>query len=116
MIYAVVMLFSFLLSACGPDSTDSSQQTGLEALAALTSDVPEELYTLTWDPVNDQSVQGYKVHVGISSGHYIAERDVGIVTSVPFRLPGRRVWYFAVTAYNSAGESQFSQEVSLGPS
>ncbi len=56
---------------------------------------------------------GYRVHYGNGSRSYTRTVDVGNVTT--FRVDGLAAgsWYFAVTAYNSAGrESTYSNEAS----
>ncbi len=69
--------------------------------------------TLAWNPVTDQTLDGYKVYVGTASGLYTSTITVGNLTSytVGSLTPGT-TYYFAVTAYNSAGESSPSNEVS----
>lgn len=66
---------------------------------------------LAWDPVNDSSVKGYKVHFGTSSRQYDTHQDVGNVTSFVSYVSGGYTWYFAVSAYNAAGDSPLSQEL-----
>jgi hypothetical protein len=69
--------------------------------------------TLAWNPVTDLTSGGYKVHVGTASGLYTRIIDVGNITSyIIDGLPTATTYYFAVTAYNSAGESVPSNEVS----
>jgi hypothetical protein len=69
--------------------------------------------TLTWDPETDLSVSGYKAYVGTSSNAYGAPVDIGNVTTYQIvNLQPGTTYYFAVTAYNSAGESGYSNEVS----
>ncbi len=69
--------------------------------------------TLTWNPVTDLTLDGYKVHVGTASGLYTRIIDVGNITSyIVDSLTTATTYYFAVTAYNSAGESAPSNEVS----
>ncbi|OFZ22720.1 MAG: hypothetical protein A2X94_03475 [Bdellovibrionales bacterium GWB1_55_8] len=68
---------------------------------------------LEWDPSPDADVTGYRIYVGFSSGSYLENVDVGNVTSYTVRnlTPGQ-TYFFAATAYNSAGmESVFSNEV-----
>lgn len=69
--------------------------------------------TLAWVPVTDPTLYGYKVYVGTASGLYTRIIDVGNITSyIVDSLPTATTYYFAVTAYNSAGESVPSNEVS----
>ncbi|HWF59480.1 MAG TPA: fibronectin type III domain-containing protein [Nitrospira sp.] len=69
--------------------------------------------TLTWNAVTSTSVSGYKVYVGEAPHLYSRTVTVGKVTSSTVNsLTVGRMYYFAVTAYNSAGESTPSNEVS----
>jgi hypothetical protein len=69
--------------------------------------------TLAWNPVTDPSVGGYSVHVGTASGLYTRTITVGNVTSyIVDSLTTGTTYFFAVTAYNSTGESSPSNEVS----
>jgi len=66
--------------------------------------------TLIWDPVADAA--GYKVYYGIESRVYISAEDAGPATTHTVSL-GKKSghYFFAVTAYNQFGESDFSNEV-----
>ncbi len=68
--------------------------------------------TLRWNAVTSATVSGYKVYVGEAPRQYTQTINVGTVTSstVSSLIVGR-TYYFAVTAYNSAGESAPSTEV-----
>ena len=69
--------------------------------------------TLAWNPVIDPTLGGYYVHVGTASGLYTRTITVGNVTSYSVDgLTTGTTYYFAVTGYNSAGESPPSNEVS----
>lgn len=69
--------------------------------------------TLAWDAVTSTTISGYKVYVGEAPGLYSRDIDVGTVTSYTVTsLTVGRMYYFAVTAYNSGGESTRSNEVS----
>lgn len=69
---------------------------------------------LAWDAT--EGATGYKVHYGTASGQYTTSRDVGNVTQTTLTtLTDCRPWYLAVTAYNGAGESAYSEEVSSLP-
>ena len=73
--------------------------------------------TLAWDANSEPDLAGYKVYWGRSSGHY---DNTPVPTVAPSANPSfttpslpNGTWYFAVTAYNSAGmESGYSNEVS----
>ena len=73
--------------------------------------------TLAWDANTEPDLAGYKVYWGRSSGHY---DNTPVPTVAPSANPTfitpalpNGTWYFAVTAYNTAGlESGYSNEVS----
>ncbi len=70
---------------------------------------------LTWNASTDPSVAGYNIYFGNASRSYSGKLNAGKSTSymVP-NLTGGATYYFAVTAYNSAGiESSFSNEASV---
>ncbi|SPD74009.1 exported hypothetical protein [uncultured Desulfobacterium sp.] len=65
--------------------------------------------TLQWNSVAE--ADGYKVYYGPESGDYTSSQDVASQTDCSLSLdPG--TYYFAVTAYNSYGESGYSDEIS----
>ena len=77
--------------------------------------------TLNWNANTEPDLAGYKVYYGTSprsgncpGGGYASNIDVGNATSrVIGDLPEGHVYYFSLTAYNSAGnESVCSAEVS----
>lgn len=69
--------------------------------------------TLAWNAVTGTPISGYRVYVGEAPGLYARTITVGTVTSTTVSsLTRGRTYYFAVTAYNSAGESPRSNEVS----
>ena len=68
---------------------------------------------LAWNPVTDPSLGGYNILVGTASGLYTRTISVGNVTSYTVdSLTTGTTYFFSVTAYNSAGESSPSNEVS----
>lgn len=68
--------------------------------------------TLRWNAVTG-TVSGYKIYVGEAPRRYTRTINVGkATTSTVNSLTVGRMYYFAVTAYNSAGESTPSNEVS----
>jgi hypothetical protein len=69
--------------------------------------------TLEWDPNSEPDLAGYKFYYGTSSENYTNVIDVGnqVTYTVTGLKPGE-TYYFAVTAYNTAGlESDYSNEV-----
>jgi len=70
--------------------------------------------TLSWDAVNDAGVAGYKLYYGTVPGNYNKSVDTGKITSVTVNdLIDGETYYFASTAYDSAGnQSGYSNEVS----
>ena len=70
---------------------------------------------LAWDsPPPDSNVVGYKVYYGTASGTYKPPIDLRYVTTTYTvqHLSKGVTYYFAVTAYNQYGESDFSNEAS----
>jgi hypothetical protein len=73
--------------------------------------------TLTWAANGEPDLAGYKVYVGTASGTYsfpgspfVAGRVASYTVS---NLPKGLTYYFAISAYDSAGnESPLSAEVS----
>jgi len=61
--------------------------------------------TATWNAVTSTPITGYKVYVGEAPGQYSQTITVGTVTSATVNsLTVGKTYYFAVSAYNSAGE------------
>lgn len=71
--------------------------------------------TLAWDP--EGGIAGYRVYQGTNSRAYTQAMDAGTNTQAGVTgLINGVTYFFAVTAYNSAGlESDFSTEVSYTP-
>ena len=53
---------------------------------------------------------GYRVHYGTASRNYTTVIDVGNVTAYVLNDLPPGTYYFAVTAYNSNGDSEYSAE------
>ncbi len=69
--------------------------------------------TLAWDPNTGPDIGGYRVSYGTTSGQYTTSVDVGNTTSYTFtNLLAGSTYYFVLQAYNSAGNSPYSIEVS----
>jgi hypothetical protein len=71
--------------------------------------------TLTWNPNPESGVTGYKLYRGTGPGLYGPPRDVGAVTTFTDAngVSDLTTYYYAVSAYNDAGESPKSGEVSF---
>jgi hypothetical protein len=83
------------------------------ALCCATTNVTGASVTLAWDPSAEPDVAGYRVHYGLHSRTYPLVVDAGNVTKQTIGdLQEGVFYYFAVTAYDSAGlESDFSGEI-----
>jgi Fibronectin type III domain len=69
--------------------------------------------TLAWNAVTGTPISGYRVYVGEAPRLYTRTITVSTVTSTTVgSLTRGRTYYFAVVAYNSAGVSAPSNEVS----
>ena len=68
--------------------------------------------TLAWDKSPESDIVGYKIHYGIISGNYDYSVNIGNYTSCNISgLEENTTYYFAATAYNAIGESDFSEEI-----
>ena len=73
--------------------------------------------TLTWAANGEPDLAGYKVYVGTASGTYSFPGSAFLIGNVRSytvsNLPKGQTYFFAVSAYDSAGnESVLSAEVS----
>ena len=69
--------------------------------------------TLAWDASPDPSIAGYKLHYGTTNENPSHTKDVGKTTTATVsNLNDGTAYFFTVTAYNTAGESQPSNQVS----
>ena len=68
---------------------------------------------LGWDPNPEPDVAGYRLYYGTASEAYTHRINVGNVTTYALHgLSYGVTYYFALTAYNQFGESDYSNEVS----
>jgi len=79
------------------------------------SNLSSQEISVTWIASEEEDVSGYKVYYGKASRQYRYCIHVGLSTdcTIP-ALPDSGTFYFAVTAYDTAGnESDYSEEISL---
>ena len=83
-------------------------------IGAIASNALAAQATLAWDPNTESDLAGYRIHHGAASGSYSVHTDVHNVTTYTVDgLTAGQTYYFALTAYDSAGnESGYSNEVS----
>ena len=85
----------------------------LSVIVAVSADAAT--VTIAWDPSPDQTVIGYQVYVGTTSGSYTETFDVGLATSFSYSPSDASVHYFAVAAYSVGPRlGPLSSEVSTG--
>lgn len=84
-------------------------------VSRLLSFGPLSIALLTWEASPEADVKGYNVYIGTASRQYTQTIDAGNVTQYTITdLAENTPYYFAVTAYDTAGnESDFSNEVSI---
>lgn len=111
---------SILVVACGDDRSEpvaasSTLDDGAPAPGRGISSGPNTA-TLSWDPVTQPNLRGYRVYYGPAPGAYLQSPGEGINTgnvtthSINGLASGRR-YYFAVTAFDASNnESEFSNE------
>ena len=69
---------------------------------------------ISWNANTESNLRGYNVYYGTMSHVYSKSIDAGNFTSVDIDgLKAGKTYYVAVTAYNAAGESDFSDENSI---
>jgi hypothetical protein len=96
--------------------------------AALRAEAGDGKVILSWQPVNERDVRGYRVYYGEAPGNYLGRGcaqgdsplDVGNVTRFEVGgLENGKLYTFTVAAYDAADPphlSRFSREVSARPS
>jgi hypothetical protein len=87
-------------------------------LLALIAQAQAAQVTLAWEANTEPDLAGYKLYYGTSPGSYSNSTPLGLVTTHTVTpLSDGVAYYFALTAFNSAGlESNKSNEVSYTPS
>ena len=79
--------------------------------SGFTATVSGNTVTLRWTSLSGAT--GYKIYYGTSSGSYIGSMSVGRTTSLTVRSVSANTYYLVLTGYNSAGESQYSSEITI---
>ena len=110
-----MILFS-LLSGCGAGGSGSAGQTSGSTGTPLAS------VNLSWSAPNTNtngtalsSLAGYKIYMGTTPGKLIFLADVGNTNSYTVTgLPLNKVFYFAVTAYDSEGSESAPSNLITG--
>ena len=107
-----------LLLACGGGGGSSEPGGVGGAVACTTGPAP---VVLSWDPVSDPDLAGYRIYYGIDRGTYLQPRGEGdpvtanVTTYTVMGLTSATKYYFAATAYDGrlSFESDFSNEVCI---
>jgi len=109
-VFSRIAFFALLLITMVAATLHTGAQTAQAAQASLSWNAPSTNSNGT--PITD--LAGYKLYVGNASRSYQQKLDMGKVTNYAVaNLADGSTYYFAVTAYNSAGvESPYSAEVS----
>jgi len=112
--FLLMGLVSFILSACGGGGGGSSSASG-----SAPPEGPASSITLSWEtpvslgdgkPLADLS--GFNIYYGKSPLGYSEVIDTGDVRTYTLQNMPAGTYYFAITAYDSAGnETDFSPEV-----
>ncbi|MCI0698048.1 Ig-like domain-containing protein [candidate division KSB1 bacterium] len=101
----VVGILRLMMSLCVGFSVGGLNPAPLLAAGAVKA---------SWNANTELDLAGYKIYYGLSSGNYTISINVGNVTQYTVnQLAEGLIYYFVVTAYDTAGnESAYSQEVS----
>ncbi len=89
-------------------STPSQTQMEQASPALSTGESRVSPVTLAWDPSSSGNATGYQVHVLSLPSRLMFTTDAGPSTSLTLTLPTGETYFFSVTAYNAAGESDRS--------
>ncbi len=115
----LIMAAASSLIGCGNVSSDSpNSPTASISVACAPGSTTPATATLTWSPVIDPNLRGYRVYYGTASGQYLQTLgqgvDAGSITTCPLTgLSSNTTYYMVVTAFDGFGnESGYSNEVS----
>jgi hypothetical protein len=83
-------------------------------VVGLAATVEGATVSLAWNPNPEPDIAGYRLSYGTTSGQYTTSVDVGNTTSYTLtNLSSGLTYYFVLQAYNVAGTSPYSNEVSV---
>jgi fibronectin type 3 domain-containing protein len=117
LVFVLFIIQLAVFAGCGSGNVGTSGSTSVPVTPPVAA---AGFVSLTWDAPATYTdgtaltdLAGYKVYYGTSSGHYTQSVIVGNATNSTINnLASGHTYYFAVTAYDSAGlESGFSNEV-----
>jgi len=95
--------------AAKQSENDKEKIRELEAKLAMANQTPHlKSVFATWDPAPGE-VTGYRLYFGTEPGNYTSRLDVGNVLEYRIEDLEPGVYYYVVTAYNSYGESGYSE-------
>ena len=104
--------YNTAITVTASGSTNSPQS--IPVILTLSAPPTTGTASLTWSPSTATDVARYNLYTGTQPGMYGPPVSVGLNTSYTAgNLPGGKIYYFSVTAVNTAGtESLHSNEVS----
>jgi hypothetical protein len=125
-IFFCIVVLATLLAACGSDGRigDGPSEGSVASEGAADTQVNAKTITLTWSPVPDADIAGYKVYynsgtatfpVGVfGANEGTSPVDVGEATTATLTgLADDEIYYLTVTAYTESGlQSSYSNVVS----
>lgn len=91
-----------------PASASSPTQMEQASPAFSTGESRVSPVTLAWNPSPSRNATGYYVHVLSLPSRFMFTADAGSSTSLTLTVPTGETYYFSVTVYNTAGESDRS--------
>ena len=117
-IFLLLFLLLILLGCGGGSGNDGGSDAGI---GTSTEGGLSGIINLVWDSSPEPTVVGYKIYYGKASKVYDHTLDAGAATPLQdngrsFQLSGLtpgQVYYISVASYDSYGESDFSDEVSV---
>ena len=112
--FALSVLFTTLITACGgggSSSSSSSTDTVLNTASAVTLAWDAPLARIDNTPLPPGEIAGYRIYYGTKEGYYpnYVDLDDGTATQVKITDLSPGTYYFVVTTYDTDGlESTYS--------